>query len=265
MTVEDPIPGPTECWPERSLGVHGLEITPQGAVGRQVLGRTSTWDGAPTAGSLGILVDSVLGHAIIQGGGSWSVSTQISIDVLGQLPAEGAEVEAEGWLAPAPAGSPFAEGRVLDASGAVLARCVQHGRYVAEAPSAEGIAGEGASVPDSFTLQDLLGADLRSSDDGMDLDVTVVPRLQNPLTNLHGGISIAVVELAARAALADSGVTTRTTSIQVTYARAIRAQDRVVFAARVRHQGRTFAVVDVEATVGGRLCVLGRVALDVNA
>jgi acyl-coenzyme A thioesterase PaaI-like protein len=53
--------------------------------------------GGSTAGALGVLVDNVLGYAMI---GSrppeqWSVSTEIALDVLGPLPADGSPLYAE--------------------------------------------------------------------------------------------------------------------------------------------------------------------------
>ena len=48
-------------------------------------------DGRPAVGALGVLVDEVLGYSIIASlpPRSWTVSTEIWVDVLGPLPAAG--------------------------------------------------------------------------------------------------------------------------------------------------------------------------------
>src|SRR6476660_6523591 len=45
-------------------------------------------DGRPAAGSLGVLMDDVLGQAVIVGrpGGHWAVTTELAVDVCAPLP-----------------------------------------------------------------------------------------------------------------------------------------------------------------------------------
>jgi uncharacterized protein (TIGR00369 family) len=77
--------------------------------------------------------------------------------------------------------------------------------------------------------------------------------------NLHGGITLALADLAATHALDDGGPRLVTSSIHAVYARGIPAGSRLDVAATVQHRGRTLATVEVLGRVDGRVSTLTRV------
>ena len=69
-------------------------------------------------------------------------------------------------------------------------------------------------------------------------------------------------DVAAVSALTALAAPLRVASIHVAYARPVPGGSTAVFAATVRHQGRSFGVVDVEGRVDGKTCVVARVSVD---
>lgn len=209
-------------------------------------------DGATAAGSLGVLVDDVLGYALIgaRPEGGWSVSAEITLDVLAPLPTSGT-IHCSGRLLQADALGAYADGRVTDDDGRLVAVTSQRGRFVP-------LAGE--PVPASYDpmadVDDAIGWLDRSYGAG---EPFVVPDLlANPLGTVHGGMSFCLSELVARRAVAPH---LTTASIRVAYTRAIRAGDTLTYLTEVRHGGRGLAVVDVTGTVDGRAATAARVSL----
>ena len=212
-------------------------------------------DGRPMLGSLGVLVDNVLGYAIIASRppDHWSVSTEISLDLLEPLPLDGSTVHASAHVIHADATGGFAVGEVIGDDGRLLATCRQRGRFVRSGPDPQPIAFD---LPgDVADLRRLLGATRRT--DGLDVEVTRV--LENPMHNLHGGITLSLTELAAAEALDDGGPPLVTGSIHVTYVRAVPGGTTLAVDARVEHRGRSLASIEVLGRVDGRTCTIGRV------
>ncbi len=123
--------------------------------------------------------------------GRWSVSAEITLDVLGPLPTSGgltavAEVDHVDAL------GAYATGHLVDDHDRVVARSTQRGRFVPlsgadPAPSAyERVAGSG----------DVVAWLDRAYADGAPFVVPDV--LANPLGNVHGGISLCLSDLVAR-------------------------------------------------------------------
>ena len=202
------------------------------------------------AGALAVLVDDLLGYAITAGlpSGRWSVSTEITLDVLRPMPTTG-RVLAEGKLMASDAQGGFASGTVRDESGKRLAVCTQRGRFI---PAPEGLVEEGAwgGPPRPGDLERLL-----SLRDGVPMPTTDV--LANEGDNLHGGISMFAADIVA-GALAPGLVTS---SIHITYTRAIPIGVSVTWRAAVRHPGRSLTVVDVDGVVDDQVCTTARVVL----
>jgi uncharacterized protein (TIGR00369 family) len=212
-------------------------------------------DGLTTAGSLGVLIDNVLGYAIIASRppNHWSVSTEITLDVVGDLAAATGRLQAEATTVHADGLGGFALGRVYDEAGTLVASCTQRGRFVAADPATV----ESPILLDHIDeVDDLAGLlDL----DGHLLEVT--PRLQNPMRNLHGGIAITVSDLVAAATLAATdGPPLITASIHMAFLRPTSGGAHATYTAHVLHRGRTSALVDVVGTVGDRVCTSARVA-----
>ena len=202
------------------------------------------------AGALAVLVDDLLGYAITADlpGGRWSVSTEITLDVLRPLPATG-RVLADGKLVQSDAQGGFATGTVRNEEGTRLAVCTQRGRFI-RAP--EGLVEEGAwgGPPRPGDLERLL-----SVGDGAPMPTTDV--LANEGGNLHGGISMFASDLVAGALRPDLV----TASVHITYTRAIPIGADVSWRATIRHDSRSLAVVDVDGVVDDRVGTTARIVL----
>jgi acyl-coenzyme A thioesterase PaaI-like protein len=211
------------------------------------------------AGSLGVLVDNVLGYAIIAARppDHWSVSTEITLEVFPALSVATGQLHAEARVVHTDATGGYATGRVLDDDGRLLAVCSQRGRFVPADASSLSSAVPDLAVPEAADIADLLGLGPVATR-GIDLDVS--PMLQNPMRNLHGGITLCVADLLAATTLAATDdPPLATASIHATYARPIPAEAPTAFRAVVVHRGRSLAVVNVTAAVGSRACVMVRI------
>ncbi|MCH1866194.1 PaaI family thioesterase [Nocardioides sp. CFH 31398] len=209
-------------------------------------------DGSTAAGSLGVLVDDVLGYALIgaRPEGGWSVSAEITLDLLAPLPTSGA-IHCTGTLLHADALGAYAEGRVTDDDGRLVAVTSQRGRFVPLA--SEPVPASYEPVADA---DDAIGWLARAFADG---EPFVVPDLlANPLGTVHGGMSFCLSELVARRSVAAH---LTTASVRVAYTRGIRAGDTLTYVTDVRHAGRSLAVIDVTGVVDGRTATAARVSL----
>lgn len=220
--------------------------------------------GTPLAGSLGVLVDNVLGYSLNRDRppGTWSVSGEISLEIVRPLDF----ADAAGPLHATTVGGSYYDdlggvvaGTVTDARGDAVVICSQRGRWI---PMAGGFGTEAPpspDVPDATCVEDLLGATPVTVDGGATLDLRAGPVLSNPLGNLHGGISLCASDLVASAAVGSWATPWLTESLRIQFLRPVPAGSAVEYAAVVRHAGRTRAVVDVAATVADRLCTLAHV------
>ena len=234
------------------LGEITASADPEGPVfrGSMAVGPWLGVAGRTPAGAVAVLLDDVLAYAITEDEppGMWSVSAEITLDVLRPLPAIGT-LHAEARLVHADSLGGLATGTVTDANGTVLALASQRGRYV-KAP--DGLVEEGAwgSPPAPGDMERLLavraGVPMATSD-----------VLANESDSLHGGISMLCSDLVA-AALAPELVTA---SLHITYTRGIAIGAEVLWRADVRHPGRSLTVVDVDGLVDGKVCTTARVVL----
>lgn len=192
------------------------------------------------AGALGVLVDNVLGTTISAAhpDGRWSVSTEIGIDLVGAIPVDGGTVSATVETLEVDGIGAFATGDVVDATGNVIARCRQRGRFI---PSPVTTNGWAEVPPADGDLMTRLGASI--SDDALELITT--PIVANPMGNLHGGVSFCVSEWAGALALSKVGSPLTAASVQVAYLRPIPVGTRIRFTSHVVHAGRTLGVVHV--------------------
>ena len=206
--------------------------------------------GRTPAGAVAVLVDDVLAYAITEDEppGMWSVSAEITLDVLRPLPSSGG-VHMEARLLHADSLGGLATGQVTDAEGTVLALASQRGRYI-KAP--DGLVEEGAwgGPPAPGDLARLLAVR-----PGPPMPTTDV--LANESDSLHGGVSMLVSDLVAGSLRPDLV----TASLRIAYPRGIRIGSTVIWRADVRHSGRSLAVVDVDGVVDDRVCTTARVVL----
>ncbi|WP_082599321.1 PaaI family thioesterase [Nocardioides sp. Root151] len=215
-------------------------------------------DGRPAVGSLGVLVDEVVGYSIIGSlpEGAWTVSTEIWIDIVRPL------ADAEGELSASArsiAPGSFATGELIDASGNLIAECRERGREIADPPdfavARTDFAFDGAVDLD----QDLSGVlSLREMGEGWVLPV--VPRWENPRGVLHGGISLAASEAAATASRVEAGSDLATSSLHIVHTRAVPSGVDLELRTTTRHAGRTLWVTDVDAVWNGKVCATTRVS-----
>lgn len=252
---------PLALGPERLLGV-GLIKQPDSAsdrmvgsmpTGRQLLGP----DNRPAVGALGVLVDNALGFSSLSTlpAGSWTVSTEIWLDVLSPLDSGSSRHYVEGRTLVAGA---FATGQVTDGQGGLLAVARQRNRLVSQ-------------TTDDLITNIPSGVDVRTDGDvlrllGVEtLDATSVvatcgPELQNVLGMMHGGISLAISEIAATWSRVQAGSNLATSSVHVIHSLPVPAGSDVVFTATTRRSGQRFWVTDVEAVAEGKPCVIAQVS-----
>jgi uncharacterized protein (TIGR00369 family) len=260
-----PLAGP------RGIAVGGPEqlfrYTPVHAERTQVVGAmiTGPWLAGPGqepgAGALAVLVDNVLGHAIIgdRPDGQLSVSTEIGIDLIGKVPVDGSTVHARARTVETDATGGLATGEVVDAAGNIIARCRQRGRFLERRPVAgpNGRPGLGATAwAQASDLVTLIGAVTSLTDNEDTLELTVSPTLANPMGILHGGISFCVSDWLGVRALRPL----TSASVSVAYLRPAPADGRVRFTAEVAHAGRGLGVARVMGRNGaGKLCTVATV------
>jgi uncharacterized protein (TIGR00369 family) len=265
--------------PERSFGVshavaEGDEVVSLMPSGRHLLGPA----GLPPGGAIGVLIDDILGFAIMQRrpANLWSVSAEISLDLFAALPSDGSPIVARGRHVHTGPQAGFATGTVTDADGRLLAIGRQHGRWVTtipadppsapappdRAPSRPGAARPAVSAaPDLATL---IGARVQLTEGGAQLELDVTPGVINPLGNLHGGVTFAACDLVAQAAISAAGGPVQTASIHVAYPRPIPQGTTPRFDARVIHRGRVLGVIEVRVTLDGvKPCVVATVTTGV--
>ncbi|HEY1920579.1 MAG TPA: hotdog fold thioesterase [Streptosporangiaceae bacterium] len=228
--------------------------------------------GRPAAGALGVLIDNVLGYALMlnRPPGLWSISAEISLDLAQEFPADGSELTAQGRRLATDATGGLASGAVFDADGQIIAVSRQHGRWVPDdavagaAPPAQPGPAPGQAPAPAANLTELLGehTHAHATDDGARLDLTVTPDLVNPLGNLHGGITLCLCDVLAHAALSGQRHPTpaRTASIHVAYVRALPLGATASFHCEVAYRGRSFALIRIGAVnEAGKPCVIATV------
>lgn len=251
--------------PERALGITRSRIVGDDVVASMASG---SWlngpAGIPPGGVLGVVADDVLGLAIVWGRGTgwWTVSAEISLDLVGPVPADGSRIEASGRRVHSGPQGGLSSGTVRDASGRLVALCRQHGRWVNTVPAdhvaPEEVIGEADSAGEPLgewappaSLDTLLGARAQPTEGGAVLTLPVTRDVANPLGNLHGGITMAACDLAAQAALHAAGGPTQTATIHVSYPRPMPLGSAPRFEARLVHCGRTLGIVAVTASLDG--------------
>ncbi|WP_141013631.1 PaaI family thioesterase [Nocardioides sambongensis] len=243
--------------PEAMFRVDGMRQCSDGVGGRMTLGAWATGpDGRPALGATAVLADEVLGYALMASlpHGSWSISTEIWLDLVGELPRAGESVV--GHAVPVQAGS-YAAGELRDGAGRLLVTCRQRGRHAA--PPDRHVASPAASgAPPGHDLESVLG--MRRADGGWVLAVT--DDIANPLGMLHGGVSLAASEVVAiRSRLAaDSDL--RTTSVHIVHTRGVPVGADIAFRFDTRYAGRSLWVTDVVGAVEGKVCTTATITAE---
>ena len=216
-------------------------------------------------GSIGVLIDDVLGYATIAsaGSGQWSMSTEISLDVFPGLRAPTSRLFGTARVRHADELGSFVTGEVTNDSGELVAVCSQRGRYVPRTWDAVDVAPPPPRRSGADDLESLVGARVSVTDAGAVAQLTAGRSTQNPLGILHGGISLCASDLVASDLVASftvsDGIPLRTASVRIVYTRAVPADSVVEYRATARHRGRSLALVDVVGSVEGRACTWAQV------
>jgi uncharacterized protein (TIGR00369 family) len=214
--------------------------------------------GTASPAGLGVLVDEVLGHLVNRAGAGWSVSTDLLVEVVGQVSTDGSELRCEARLLAQDERGATVTGRVTDAAGNLVAHALSRGRFTGAAPADLVPPDIDLGGPlDTRSLLQLLGPDVVIDAGGRSMVVQASPRFSNPLGNLHGGISFCLSGLLAEVAVPSP---TRTAAIRINHVRPIPPGSDVTFTATVQHHGRSLAVVHVVAAgADGRACTVATV------
>jgi uncharacterized protein (TIGR00369 family) len=208
-------------------------------------------DGRLSPAGLGVLLDDVLGQAVLskRPAGLWSVTTELNIDVAVPLPADGPAVTATAAPVLLDDAGGLARAEVRDTAGRCLAVGTTWARLVAGVPAAvldpPKLSGD---LDRGECLSDLL--QVRVPDSGI-LDLPSRVDLGNPQGVVHGGVLLCLTVMSAEQALHDSQL--EVASVRVVYLRP--AVQELKFVPDIIHHGRSLGVVRVDVTnTAGALC-----------
>jgi uncharacterized protein (TIGR00369 family) len=216
---------------------------------------TGSWlrgpDGRLSPAGLGVLLDDVLGQAVLieRPAGLWSVTTELNIDVAAPLPADGTGVSATASPVLLDGAGGLARGEVRDAAGRCLAVGTTWARFFAGIPDAVFDPPKlPADIVRGECLSDLL--QVRIPDTGL-LDLPARVDLGNPQGVVHGGVLLCLAVMSAEQALQDSQL--EVASVRVVYLRP--AVNALTFVPVIVHHGRSLGVVRVDVrNAAGALC-----------
>jgi uncharacterized protein (TIGR00369 family) len=210
--------------------------------------QTGPWtlgpDGRASAGSLGVLLDVVLGGAAVANRPpqTWAVSTEIQVDFCTPLPAGHATLSAQAGTIHHDGNGALAQGSVTDEDDRLVAVATQRVRFVPGAPSGAN------TLPDDFIIgsgqQILPTLNAWQQDGDVCLDASV--RVSNPMGNLHGGIALCLADIAGLSAVQSREHPLDTSTLHISYLRPGPLEGVLRFRAKPLHRGRTLAVVRVQ-------------------
>lgn len=208
-------------------------------------------DGHLSPAGLGVLLDDVLGQAVLirRTAGLWSVTTELNIDVAAPLPADGQVVGATASPVLLDSAGGLARGEVRDAAGRCLAVGTTWARYMLGIP-AEVL--NPPSLPDGIVrgecLADLL--EVHIADTGR-LGLPARADLGNPQGVVHGGVLLSLTVMSAERLLHDHGL--EVASVRIVYVRP--AAGELTFEPVIVHRGRSLGVLRVDVkNATGTLC-----------
>ncbi len=234
--------------PERLFGFEPLYVDGRRTGGSMATGQWMAGPGGiPRAGALGVMVDNALGTTISaqHPDGRWAVSTEIAMDLVRPIPADGSVVRATVGSIEVDAIGAFATGDVIDATGNVIARCRQRGRFIPTPAPTTTNGWHDVRPDDDADLLSRIAAVTSLAHDGDDLELLSAPALANPMGNLHGGVSLCVSEWTGALALSRTATPLTTASVHIAHLRPIPIGTRVRFTTNVIHTGRGLGVVHV--------------------
>ncbi|GAC67352.1 PaaI family thioesterase [Gordonia soli] len=221
--------------------------------GGEVFADTGPWLADPIAGvargALAVALDDVTGYAIAAGvpADRWPVSLGIRVDFLADPSTCPGRLSVTGEVVGRDSRGGTTRGAVTDDDGEVLAIAVQRSHLIQSTGLSAAVAA-GSLVDADAPIRSQLGlVDAEDAPAGaVALAMPATPLAANGMGNVHGGMLIAVSELAAMSAI-DARCEYRTTSIDIAYVRPCDAAAPTTFTAEPQHVGRSLAVVRVVA------------------
>jgi uncharacterized protein (TIGR00369 family) len=256
------IGGPESAFRVAPVTAHGSLFRGTMETGNWVIGP----DGTPSFGSLGVLVDDILGYPVVTARppGNWATSTEISVSFCAPLPEGRSTIQAESCVVSLSPSGGLAQTRVFDAAGQTIALGSQRLRFIAGTPAALSSGGpaeesSGYKIP-AGTILDLLSASISRYKNGAALVLPLGPSVSNPMGTLHGGIMLCASELAGHAAVQSHDHPVTTSSVNIAYLRPGPVKGQATFEATILHRGRTLAVAQVVSrNPEGKICTLATV------
>lgn len=211
-------------------------------------------DGRGQPAAIGVLVDVVMGYVGNSHTTGWTLSTELSMEMVGDVPVDGRAIVASARTVHVDDDGMLVHGTVVDEAGTLIAHCSLRGRFTTAHPEGRAaVAFRDEGELDRSSLDSLLGDAVVAGPEGP-LHVENVGDFVNPLGNIHGGMVLCLHELAAARAVPELD---GTASVRLQLVRGIAAGERFGLTARVAHRGRSLAVVVVEARdVKDRVCSL---------
>jgi acyl-coenzyme A thioesterase PaaI-like protein len=239
--------------PEELFAVAPLEAGQGWAAGAMTLGpwlddasgRSDGTGAVPASGALGVLLDDVVGQAVLSCMPSdlWTVTTELSLSFPVSLPSEG-QVLAESRVVHADGTGGMAQGRAVHEDGSVVATATVWGQTVPglpvrAAPATGGEARRRAGLAAALGVCETTGGRL---------EVEPSAWLDNAQGVMHGGVLACLVEMCGRRAAAAGPrppVRWRTSSVHVVYLRP--ATGPLALLSEIVHAGRSLASIRVRA------------------
>lgn len=256
--VDHAFPPYVELGPEQLFRVESVSEDDHTSRASMATGSWVTaFDGSPSAGSLGTLVDNGWGYSVAHRTpiGMATVTSHIHLDLVSPPPSDGMALSTDAESVAFDSAGGVVTGRVLSADGRIVAVGSLRGRFIDGSATdntwfALDAADEAVtrSPNRSASALDAINAELVRGVAGIELAMTVDRTVVNVRANLHGGVTFCAVEAAgyaAATALGDAADNMRTTSVDVLYLRPAPLGARLTFRATVVHSGRSFRVVEV--------------------
>ncbi|EFC86179.1 PaaI family thioesterase [Parafrankia sp. EUN1f] len=260
--------------PQAIFRVGGYRQRPDGAELTMGVGPWLTGVGATTAvGSLGVLVDDVLGRPVFMArpAGSHLVTFELSVEIVTPPPWSGPLLRAYGTVVDVDAARGLSHCEIVDGAGRLVATGRAHLRFVAAGwAQPQRIGATTVAGVSELSALDVLGpaawngsltssapartsavavAAVAGSGDttgGTRIVVPARPEFGNGSGAVHGGILFCGMEQAAVAADDPEGLL-RTTSVTVHYLRRAEVDASVSYDVVPEHRGRSVAVYKVTA------------------
>lgn len=200
--------------------------------------------GRPALGSLGVLLDVVLGAAAIANRpeGWWAVTTEILLEAGGPLPTDGSGLVAAGQLVHHDQVGALAQGTVSDEYGHLVAVASTRVRYTPGLPTGANALPAGFSPRIDQPILEML--DARCS--GAELTLATTVQNSNPMGVFHGGVALCLADVAGGLAVHSETHPLNTASLHITYVRPGPITGKARFVAVPAHRGRTLGAVHVE-------------------